>query len=199
MDMRRSKVPLTSEKLPTEKASQKQKEWQRTGEILADLHFIDPVSLFVNFISFDVAKSMHSGLALFVDTPTELFHSHSWASSARTTSGRFAHILDSEGYEVELVLPSDFICYYCTDIGCGCQNITDSWRYIAHIGRVYEVGKDWRRKHCGENAGEIAIQVQEAFQAPELRVPTLIPAYPLLGRAGFTQEKSKLILSSRPV
>jgi hypothetical protein len=199
MDMRQSKVPLIPEKLPTERAGQKEKERQRTGQILADLHLIDPVSLFANFVSSDVANSMHSGLALFVDTPTELFHSHSWASSARTTSGRFAHILDSDGYEVELVLPSEFICYHCTDIQCGCRGSSPGEHHTPHIGRVYGVGQDWRSKYCGDNAGDIAIQVQEAFQAPELRVPTLIPTHPLLGCPDFSQDKSKLILSDKPV
>jgi hypothetical protein len=115
---------------------------------------------------------MHSGLALFVDTLTKLFHSHSWASSACTTCGYFAHILDSEGYKVELVLPSESILYHCTDVGCGYQEISDGQRHTTHIGYIYGVGQDWQKKHCGKSLSDLAIQVQEAFQAPELRSPT---------------------------
>ena len=42
---------------------------------------------------------MHTGLAHFVDEPEELYHSHSWASSIRSTSGEFAHIIGWEETE----------------------------------------------------------------------------------------------------
>jgi hypothetical protein len=79
---------------------------------------------------------MHIGMAEFVDSPTELWQSHSWAASIRTTSGQFAHY--SSG---ETLLPSDFINHNCGEKDCKCGNS----EYV-HIGRVYEVGIDKRGK-----------------------------------------------------
>lgn len=124
LDMRKAEIPLRVEKLPTERATRKLDEQQRTGkEITADLHFVDPFSLFKTFLTSDVANAMHSGLAHFVDEPNELYHSHSWASSVRTTSGQYAHVIgyvvDDEGvaYDAkqDVVFPSDFVLYCCTD------------------------------------------------------------------------------------
>ncbi|KAL7818066.1 hypothetical protein V8C44DRAFT_211757 [Trichoderma aethiopicum] len=111
--MRKAEVPLRVEKLATEQASRKAE--QQGKAITADLYFIDPYSLFKAFLSSDVANNMHTGLAHFVDEPTELFHSHSWASSVRTTSGQFAHVLgdktDKDGQPINLDYRSD----YCTE------------------------------------------------------------------------------------
>src|SRR6267143_2925613 len=99
LDMRVADIPLIVEKLATEQASRKRDEAQAGKEPIAKLHIIDPTSIFTAFMSSDVGQKMHTGLAHFVDEPEELYHSHSWASSIRSTSGEFAHIIGWEETE----------------------------------------------------------------------------------------------------
>ena len=200
MDMRQAQVPLIPEKLSTEQASRKLKENGKTGPIIADLHMIDPVNLFIRFLAYNVSKNMHKGLAHFVDMPIELFHSNSWATSARTTSGEFAHIIDAEGYEVDMVLPLEFALYCCTLENCGCQVATADEplmaRYWAHS---YSVGRDHRDAHCTDDKGGIALQIQEACMTAARRLDTLLPAHPFLAmdvEARPQQDENELILMS---
>jgi hypothetical protein len=117
LDMRVADVPLIVEKLATERASRKLDEAQVGREPTAKLHVIDPTSIFTALMSSDVGQKMHVGLAHFVDEPEELYHSHSWASSIRTTSGEFAHIMGWEETEegdtvdsiIDVVFPSDIV------------------------------------------------------------------------------------------
>src|SRR5436190_8408295 len=115
--MRRAEIPLTTEKLPTEKPADK--DLARTSEMpaITSLHFIDPLKLFRSFMATSKAQMMHRGMAHFVDLPTELYHSLSWASSVRSTSGEYAHIQQDDEEETgELIpgptiFPSDFVLY----------------------------------------------------------------------------------------
>ena len=150
--MRAADIPLTVEKLATEQASRKRDEAQAGKNPMAKLHIIDPTSMFTAFMSSDVGQGMHTGLAHFVDEPEELYHSHSWASSNRSTSGEFAHIIGWEETEgegiidgiIDVVFPSDIVLYCCTIKDCPCQAVNVEQPYISHIGRVYGVGRDYR-------------------------------------------------------
>ena len=86
----------------------------------------------------------------FRDSPTELWHSHSWHSSVRTTSGEFAHL---QNEEKSPLFPSDWISFICHDQTCKLQ----------HAGRIYGVATDHRS--IAPVAGLITLQVQEALTA----------------------------------
>jgi hypothetical protein len=168
LDMRIADIPLTVEKLATERASRKRDEAQAGKDPIAKLHIIDPTSIFTAFMSSDVGQKMHSGLAHFVDEPEELYHSHSWASSVRSTSGEFAHIIGWEETEegsmidsmMDVVFPSDIVLYCCTITDCPCQAANAEQPHLSHIGRVYGVGRDYRNDFCTEKKGQIALQIQ---------------------------------------
>jgi hypothetical protein len=76
---------------------------------------------------------MHVGIARFVDEPSELWESLSWASSNRSTSGVFARY--SDGLPVFV---SDIVNYRCRGLDCSCAG--DDQR---HIERVQAVAKDF--------------------------------------------------------
>lgn len=204
LDMRIAEVPLRLEKLPTERATRKLDEQARTGKaITADLHFIDPEALFVTFLASDVAQAMHTGLALFVDEPTELYHSHSWASSVRTTSGEYAHVYGSDAdtsgpVELDVIFPSDFVLYCCLEEACICQDASGNDPQNAHIGRVYGIGKDHQTEFCTEQQGDIALQIQEAFRPASLRDPRMLPPHPINTMPGG-QGEFELVISLRPI
>lgn len=201
LDVRKAEVPLRMEKLGTEQASRKT-EQQAGKPITADLWFIDPFSHFKTFLSSDIANNMHSGLAHFVDEPTELYHSHSWASSVRTTSGQFAHILgnqtgeDGRPIHLSVVFPSDFVLYCCLDSDYVCQYVSGDHPHNAHVGRVYGVGKDYRSDYCTKSLGDIVLQIQEVFEPASKRDPDKLPAHPF----GETveQEGNEFILNLTP-
>ncbi|KAI1747760.1 hypothetical protein F4782DRAFT_535125 [Xylaria castorea] len=89
------------------------------------LTFFDPPSVFKNYIAFDIGRKTYHGPAIFVDEPTELFYSHAWASSVRTTNGKYAHVWLS-GVAGSVIFPSDFVYYRCHSKDCFCHEIMDS-------------------------------------------------------------------------
>lgn len=136
-------------------------------KITMNLTFFDPISVFKNFIASDIVKRSYSGPGTFVDNPTELYHSNAWLSSIRASSGRYAHVL-IEGQPGPAIFPSEFIYYWCMDMGCFCQDISEDSEDIRniHIGRVVGFGWDKRTNSCTlEFPHELALQIQEAFPA----------------------------------
>src|SRR5205814_4769084 len=139
---------------------------------------------------------MHRGMAHFVDLPTELYHSLSWASSVRSTSGEYAHIQQDDEEETgELVpgptiFPSDFVLYCCTNRDCVCQPA------FSHIGRVVAVGKDYRSDRCTDQPGGIAFIIHEALARPDLREQGFLPDHPLAATGPIqpTLEDDELIM-----
>jgi hypothetical protein len=137
------------------------------------LNFFDPPTLFKNIAASEISKRVHSGPGLIVDEPTELYHSHAWLSSVRSTSGRFAHVI-IDGKKGPAIFPSDWVYYWCNDtMACPlqCHNVDEEDDNITdiHIGRIYGVGYDHRLKSCTEGLslnGEpvLALQVQEALR-----------------------------------
>lgn len=162
LDMRTKEIPLVQEKLPTETATRRAQG--ATGVPHETLHFFDPQSLFKAFMSSDIVKDMHIGMAHWVDEPTELWHARCWSSSIRTTSGQYAHFkiaANAQSVMEEPIFPSDFVHFSCSDEMCKCNT-----RDIFHIGRVYGVGLDHRTGTTSR--GEIFLQVQQAFRSVEL-------------------------------
>ena len=172
LQQRKASIRLIPEKLPTlsadKKGKKRKKENPENSAPREDLIFFDPEHLFKAFLSSDEFRAkMHIGMAEFVDSPTEMWHSHSWAASVRTTSGQFAHYPGGE-----TLLPSDFINYKCGQNGCKCGRT----EYV-HIGRIYEVGIDKRGK---EPTNAITLKIQEVLRHDELdkygiTVDTLTP------------------------
>ena len=98
---------------------------------------------------------MHFGLGEFRDNPRELWHSHAWRSSLRTTSGRFAHYVSGKP-----IFPSDIISFRCYDPSCpsGCYYLSATAKERQHVGRVYSVGKDFRSGI--REQGVVTVEVQ---------------------------------------
>lgn len=148
MDMRKAPYPLKAEKLPTGQSNGKgcAQEQPRNKEyeiVELELHFLDPTPVFVSMLSSDVRHDMYMGPAQFVDEPTELHHSHPWASSIQTSSSIYPHILSSNGEKDVVIFPSGFVYYHCQSHNCHCQTLSDdSAEY--HLGRVYGCGHDMR-------------------------------------------------------
>lgn len=198
MNMREMDVPLDIEKLPTlppglkpeeraklEEYKAKVAEAKRQGRSrrsvkveagmpvpVMKLTFFDPVAVFKNIIASDIFKQCHSGPAVFVDQPVELYHSHAWASSVRSTSGIYAHVWVNNEPKAA-IFPSDFIYYHCLNDDCYCQAIEDdsddTWQL--HIGRVYGVGEDRRPDSQTSNfpgPGKLTLQIQEALRPSQI-------------------------------
>ncbi|TFB02594.1 hypothetical protein CCMA1212_005569 [Trichoderma ghanense] len=184
LDMRQADISLMTGKLPTSKSSTKDIE-TADRHTVTSLHFIDPINLFSAFMSTEKAQAMRTGFAHFVDLPVELYHSLSWASSVRTTSGEYAHIQqeDADGNIVNgpVVFPSDFVMYCCTDTDCGCRcQESDGDNYeVSHIGRVIGVGRDYRSNNRAQEIGGISLIVHELFQHPDYRHDSLLSQHPL--------------------
>jgi len=184
LDMRVVEVPLQKAKLPT-LAPSKKKEKETEGEVLtASLFFFDPISLFKTIFASELINNMHLDMAHFVDEPTELYHSHSWSGSIRTTSGHYAHFLDDEtGKPGDPIFPGDFIFYVCHEEECWCRMENADENYW-HIGRVYGVGKDFRSDslRCpGVKKGHIVLQIQQAYRQTDSHNPTGVGLEPEQG------------------
>ncbi|KAK3403030.1 hypothetical protein B0T20DRAFT_449951 [Sordaria brevicollis] len=139
------------------------------------LTFFDPPTLFRNIVASDIGNRAHSGPGHFVDLPREFYESHAWLSSVRTTSGRYAHIIlkssDNDDNEENgpPIFPSDWVFYRCTKLPercpLACNNVPDSRVHLdAHIGRVYGVGLDRRRRPCTTDSEQMCLQIQEAYR-----------------------------------
>lgn len=127
------------------------------------LTYFDPPTVVKNLVSSDIGtKDMHHGPGIFVDKPTELFHSRAWTSSVRASGGVYPH-LQATGI---LIIPGDFIYYRCTEAECFCHGIDDDSddTIELHIGRINSFGYDMRTGSCtGESKEVLALQVQPCF------------------------------------
>jgi len=163
LQIRKKEIPLIPEKLATEAATRKAAG--RIDDIPSeDLHFLDPTDLYTKFMSSDISKSMHTGIAEFVDNPTELWHSRCWSSSIRTSSGEYAHFQQGER---KPIFPSDFVAYICNDIEC--IVCTTGTGLSNHKGRVQAVGRDMTAEAAeAGNKGIVVLEIREVLDAIEL-------------------------------
>lgn len=134
LPMRKKNIPLRAEKIPTESATQKAAGNPDKIPIEA-LHFFDPKEMFISFLSSDIAAKIHIGMATYEDSPKELWSSHAWASSIRAASGDFAHSVNT----LAIVFPSDWVFFQCKQADCNCAASS-----CHHVGRVWEVARDFR-------------------------------------------------------
>jgi hypothetical protein len=161
--LRKKAIPLDPEQLSSDKNVEDKEAASTKSE--EDLIFFDPLHLFKSFISSDIQHKLHLGLGEFRDSPVEIWQSHSWRSSIRTTSGEFAHYPTTQ----LPIFPSDFLTFRCykpeCDRGCATDTVTLDKH---HLGRVYSVGRDFR---SGSGAmGEITLEVQEVLHLEDLQV-----------------------------
>jgi hypothetical protein len=164
MEQRRQEVSLNEEKLPTLPASLKSLGIPKTPK--GWVYWFDPISLITAILSAkDIVKDLHFGMAHFVDQPSELWHSVSWASSIRSTSGQYAYYADGSP-----LFPSDIISYRCLDADCR----------IKHLGRVRCVGKDYRS--TAAVPGIITLELQKLLNVfeVELLLPHVVAGLEIL-------------------
>ena len=128
MKLRKQEVAIAAQQQPTQGPKDCDKPATET------MYFFDPIHLFKTVLSSSTYRAkIHTGLAHFVDRPSELYHSMAWASSIKSCSGEYAKNKDG----TEVVLPSDCVYYRCLQPNCWCR----SSKY--HFGRVCAVGKDY--------------------------------------------------------
>lgn len=153
--LRRVKIPVIPEKLPTLSAADR---------ILARatatwMYILDPVILLSTLIkSSQFMSRLHCGLAHFVDRPSELWHGWAWGTSIRTTSGEFAHYTNGQP-----IFPSDFVYYRCGQVDCECIFIQKT-----HLGRILCVGKNYTSRASTDERGKILLQVQVLISSRQL-------------------------------
>ena len=152
---RRKKVALNPEKLPSIAESAKFDYGNSPPQ--AWVYWFDPIALISAILSSPkITANMHFGMAEFVDQPTEFWHSMSWASSVRSTSGQFAHYPDGS-----LIFPSDFVEYRCKAPGCTCNGAS------THKGRIWAVGKDYTFQAAKQ--GGVTLLIQSLINATQAR------------------------------
>lgn len=121
------------------------------------IYWIDLQDLFSTMLSSDeFRRRLHIGMAEFVTEDSQLWHSRSWASSIRASSGDFAHYPDKSP-----IFPSDFVYYRCDDHRCACH----SDERPLHVGRVLEFGRDYRNET--QVKGGILLRIQSALTHSE--------------------------------
>jgi hypothetical protein len=178
LPLRKRLIPLLAEKLPSISSRVNVAEAQASSSespisITEELYFFDPKALFESFLSSPaITSKMFTGFGQFQDpkATTQLWHSQAWTSSIRSTSGRFAKYIGNPGEMAKPLLPSKFVWYSCNTTSCHCRTSnSDQSRLKLHIGRITDVGEDFRsvREHDGPE-GCIAIKIQAVEQAAVL-------------------------------
>ena len=155
LPLRKRQIPIMSGKLPTLSAAEKNFVESAT----CWMHFQDPIALLEGLArSQTFQRKMHRGMAHFVDNPSELWESHAWASSIRTTSGEFALYPNDEP-----IFPSDAVMYQCDDTSCPCISGSN-----IHLAQVNSVAKDYTSSAIDK--GGISVKLNPLIQhqsAPE--------------------------------
>lgn len=192
------------QKAAEEQAKSRKGKRGKAKEVVADvplpllkqkLSYFDPISMLKNFVASDIFRDAHHGPALFVDEPVELFHSHAWASSVRSSEGIYPHIwVDGKPDPEATIFPSDFLYYRCMEHDCYCHQIEDDGPDTGnlHIGRVFGFGYEKREASPTYGHAGLTLQIQEALR----------PDHRALGKTkqpGPALEKDELVLNSDPV
>ena len=144
----RKPLTVVIEKQPSLPQQQKGMQRQRI-ERQAWQYWYDPLDLVRTILSATHLRAkMFFGMAQYVDEPTELWHSHAWGSSIRSTSGEVCHT-----QEGELIIPGDLVRIHSS---------------LYRIGRVTFIGRDYR----GDATGDIIITLQAVAEHTR-RLPIL--------------------------
>lgn len=140
LPMRKQPVKLAPHKLSTETAERRienQQNEHNDNIPRADLYFFDMKELFRVILQSDMTQKMYSDMMEWKDKAEaiELWHSMSWGSSDKTTSGHFAHNLKGNP-----IFVSDFVEFRCNKHGCRCRHSNSASPGDVHFGRVRCVG-----------------------------------------------------------
>lgn len=160
LPLRQKLIPLIPEKLPSNAPAMKGKN--PDARPMENLSFFDAKILIQAFLNSDIASDMmFFGMGQFVnpEQTTELWHSHAWRSSLRTTSGKFPHYRNGDPLFV-----SDFVEFTCNEDGCTC---TSDFGPV-HVGRVFSCGEDHRLDATDDEYGKVFLEIQEAHRSTEL-------------------------------
>lgn len=146
MKLRRKQIPVEPMKLPTGNP--------RADAPMAWMYWFDSFDLIKTLLSTDQFRSrLHIGMGHFVEKSSELWHSPSWITSIRASSGEFARYPN-----MTPILPSDVVYHRCLRPRCTCQT-------TPHLGRVYAVAKDFSSALVD---GIIKIKVQPLLRRNEI-------------------------------
>ena len=180
LEVRKKAVALNPEKLSIQRQARAIEREGFDPKIAPtkNLYFFNLADITKRILQSDLVSKMHFGLAELVNNPTQLWHTKSWASSIRTTSGQFARYPALlPGGPTEPILPSDCVEFFCFNTPCACLNRPDG---LLHRGFVSEVYTDKRSEpKVGLNAtgpvgtrGDIVLKV---FQLWDIRKLTSVP------------------------
>lgn len=192
LPMRSKKIPLVPAKLPSMKANLKANP--TSGPPMETLYFFDPKALFAAFLACPSIKNkMHIGLGHFVDSPSELWHSDSWLTSIRTTSGQYAHLPRASPSDPLLpIFPSDFVYFTCGQLSCMCRETT------LHLGRVHAVGRDYRSRSVEAfPEGTIMLRIHKVVDASECSSVRLQPNELLLIEDAVSYQSEEAVKAIR--
>ncbi|RYC62816.1 hypothetical protein CHU98_g3384 [Xylaria longipes] len=143
LEIRSQLVALNPDKLPSSRLHAAQ-IGGNIDQPKQDMYFFNPIELFKNILASTLAKSMHFGMAMLVDNPTEAYHSAQWAGSVRTTSGEFPYYplsLDAQ----DPVFPGDFVEFRCAHVQCNtCRAKEGVADRGTHVGQVMATYRDYR-------------------------------------------------------
>lgn len=160
LPIQKYKIPVITSKMPTLSAAEK-KLAQSTS---VWLYYLDPVILVSALVRSPIFMSrVHQGFAQFVDSPSELWHSHAWGSSIHTISGEFARYPSGAP-----IFPSDFVYYKCIID----SHDRESTCNIPHLGRGVCVGRNFCQSTRPFIRREVVLKIQRVTQHNEAS-PTL--------------------------
>ena len=181
LKMRRKAIDLNPSKLPTLNPTEKRGTSQ-LADSKAFLYFVDPKELFRRMLSGQqFSNKLHFGMAEFVDSPTELWHSFSWGSSIRACSGEYTHYPNGLP-----IFPSDIVYFKCQEANCACI------LQQPHLGRVCMIARDMTSKAAirGEVRLTIQLLVQEARFDQEVQADIARSRIPSLENEWYLAEKN---------
>jgi hypothetical protein len=109
-------------------------------------YWYTPAILYQDILSSALAPKMHFGMAEYVDTPTELWHTRAWGSSIRAASGEFAYASNGD-----TLFPSEFV-------RLASSARTPQTQVQVLFARVIFVGLD--KRHSSHTSGEVVLTLQ---------------------------------------
>ena len=130
LQLSRKPLAVIIEKQPS--LPQREKGQRQIIERQAWQYWYEPLDLIRTILSATfLREKMFFGMAQYVDEPTELWQSHAWGSSIRSTSGEVCHTQRGA-----LIIPGDIV------------KIRSAAAY--RIGRVTFIGRDYREGAAGD-------------------------------------------------
>lgn len=124
----KKEVKVVPEKLPT--LSKKDRE--KAKKTTQPMFFMDPLRCFVRHMKRgDFDRRNYIGVGQFVEHPKDIWETHAWCSSIRTSCGDLTKYPQSQDY----IIPSDIVEFECQGKKCLCPSTNN------HMGRIIALGK----------------------------------------------------------